>query len=59
MPDEPNREDQDQIKPLSLESAIVDVAPRVTPDQPKPADSQQTGQRKLAQGRISLKKETR
>ncbi|MEO0630094.1 MAG: hypothetical protein AAFY46_05115 [Planctomycetota bacterium] len=55
MPDQHPNRNVEQLKPLSLESAILDVAPRVTEPDPKPAPAQQPTQRPGPSGRISLR----
>ncbi len=55
MPDQHHDERSKQIKPLSLESAILDVAPRITEREPKPAAQPQPLQRPRPSGRISLR----
>ena len=49
---------KDDVKPLSLESAILDVAPRVPAGQPKPTPTHQSinpsAGRPTAGGRIKL-----
>lgn len=55
MSEELSREMQDQVRPLSLESAILDVAPKVGTQPPKSQPAPQTGTRTRPIGRVSLK----
>jgi hypothetical protein len=45
----------EQIKPLSLESAIIDVAPRIPGSEAKPTPPQPTAIRPHPSGRITLR----
>lgn len=55
MSEELSREMQDQVRPLSLESAILDVAPRVETRTPKEQPVPQVHVRPRPIGRVSLK----
>lgn len=55
MKDQHQRDTTDHVKPLSLESAIFDVAPRIVGSEAKPSQPQPTSNRPHPIGRISLR----
>lgn len=55
MPEQNSNDRAEQIKPLSLESAIIDVAPRVQIAEVKPVQPQPTVSRSHPSGRITLR----